>query len=90
MVDEELKREILKEIGKLSKELSLPIHSEHLAHLSDDMLQILISLKDEGLIGGEVVRIGHGRAAHRMTNIRLTYNGLKILHSLIPPFVRSR
>jgi hypothetical protein len=92
MADEQLKREILKEIGRLSKELSLPIHSENLNRLSDevDMLQVLISMKDEGLIGGEVVRIGYDRVAHRMTNIRLTYNGLKVLHSLVPPFARTR
>lgn len=92
MADEQLKREILKEIGRLSKELALPIHSEDLAHLSNDvdMLQFLISMKDEGLIGGEVVRIGYDRIAHRMTNIRLTYNGLKVLQSLVPPFTRTR
>src|SRR5215471_3286264 len=92
MADEQLKREILKEIGRLSKELSLPIHSEHLGHLSDevDMLQVLLLMKEEGLIGGEIVRIGHDRVAHRMTNIRLTYSGLKILQSLAPPFERTR
>jgi hypothetical protein len=92
MAEEQLKREVLKEIGKLSKELALPINSEHLAHLSGevDMLPILISMKDEGLIGGEVVRIGHDRTVHRMSNIRLTYRGLKELHSLTPPFSRSR
>ncbi len=91
MLDEQLKREVLKEVGRLTKEHSLPIHSEHLDHLSDevDMLTFLISMKDEGLIGGEVVRIGRERAVHRMTNIRLTYDGLKILHSLEPPFARS-
>lgn len=92
MLDQKLKRQILQEIGRLTKELSLPINSEHLEHLSEeaDMLAVLISMKDEGLVGGEVVRIGHERLAHRMTNIRLTYNGLKILHSLEPPFARSR
>jgi len=91
MAEEQLKREVLKEIGKLSKELALPIHSEHLAHLAEgDMLPILISMKDEGFIGGEVVRIGYDRAVHRMTNIRLTYKGLKELNSLTPPFSRSR
>jgi len=91
MLDEQLKREVLKEIGRLSRELSLPIHSEHLDHLSDEveMLTFLISMKEEGLIGGEVVRIGRERAVHRMTNIRLTYDGLKILHALEPPFARS-
>jgi hypothetical protein len=92
MLDQKLRRQILQEIGRLTKELSLPINSEKLEPLSDevDMLAVLLSMKEEGLIGGEVVRIGRERAAHRMTNIRLTYNGLKILHSLEPPFARSR
>jgi hypothetical protein len=92
MVDEQFKRQVLKEIGRLSKELSLPIHSEHLDRLSDevDVLQVLLVMKADGLIGGEIVRIGHDHVAHRMTNIRLTYNGLKILHSLEPPFARTR
>jgi hypothetical protein len=92
MLDQKLRRQILQEIGRLSKEFSLPISIDHLEHLSDevDMLALLISMKDEGLIGGEIVRIGREQAAYRMTNIRLTYNGLKILHSLEPPFARSR
>jgi len=92
MPDEKLKREILQEVGRMSRELLLPINSEHLNHLGAevDMLAVLVSMKDEGLIGGEVVRIGHDRTLHRMTNIRLTYNGLKVVHSLVPPFVRAK
>jgi hypothetical protein len=92
MDEEKLKRQILQEIGKLSKEFALPINSEQLGHLNEeaDMLAILLGMKDEGLIGGEVVRIGRDCVAHRMTNIRLTYNGLKIVHSLEPPFARQR
>src|SRR5262249_49815307 len=91
MLDEQLKREVLKEIGRLSRELSLPIHSEHLEHLSDeiDMLPFLISMREEGFMGGEVVRMGGERAFKRITNIRLTYDGLKILHALEPPFART-
>ena len=90
MLDEKLKRQILQEIGRLSKEFSLPIDSEHLGPLNveADMLAVLILMKDEGLIGGEVVRIGRDCVAHRMTNIRLTYQGIKILQSLEPPFAR--
>lgn len=81
-MNQELILKTLREIDSLLKQGTLPVHNEHLNHLSaeEDMLLYLISLKNEGLISGDIVTIGSDRIKpHRMTNIRLTYKGIKML-----------
>jgi hypothetical protein len=81
-MDEELSLRTLREIDSLLKQGTLPVHNGHLNHLSadQDMLHYLISLKNEGLISGDIVTIGSDLVKpHRMTNIRLTYRGIKKL-----------
>lgn len=81
-MNEELNLRTLREIDSLLKQGTLPVHNGHLNHLSagEDILHHLISLKNEGLISGDIVTIGSERVKpHRMTNIRLTYKGIKML-----------
>jgi hypothetical protein len=81
-MNQELSLRTLREIDYLLKQGTLPVHNGHLDHLSaePDMLHYLISLKNEGLISGDIVTIGSDLVKpHRMTNIRLTYKGIKLL-----------
>jgi len=45
------------------------------------MLEYLIFMKSEGLISGDVVTKGVASIPYRMTNIRLTYAGIRALRS---------
>jgi hypothetical protein len=81
-MDQELSLRTLREIDSLLKQGTLPVHNGHLSHLSaeEDVLHFLISLKTDGLISGDIVTIGSAPVKpHRMTNIRLTYKGIKML-----------
>lgn len=81
MLDQEVQRSILKEIDKLLKNGVLPVSNDHLKKLSadGDILEILMAMKDAGLISGDIIKIGSGGTPHRMTNIRLTYLGIRQL-----------
>lgn len=81
MLDYQLVRSILKEIDALLKNGVLPVSNDHLKKLSGevDILQYLIEMKNEGLISGDLIKIGAGGAPHRITNIRLTYMGIREL-----------
>jgi hypothetical protein len=80
-LDKKTTHSILKEINALLEQGILPIHNDHLISLAEDgnILECLISLKDQGLISGDLIRIGVDGRPHRMTNIRLTYIGLRAL-----------
>ena|ERR1051325_3525574 len=81
-MDQELRIRTLREIDSLLKQGTLPVHNGHLNHINteEDILHHLISLKNEGLISGDIVTIGFDRVKpHRMTNIRLTYKGIRML-----------
>lgn len=81
-MDQEIRLRTLREIDSLLKQGTLPVHNGHLNHLNaeEDILHHLISLKSEGLISGDIVTIGSDRVKpHRMTNIRLTYKGIRML-----------
>ncbi|HKV37996.1 MAG TPA: hypothetical protein VJX67_02195 [Blastocatellia bacterium] len=69
---------ILREIDALLKTEVLPVSNDRLAPQTN-ILESLITLKNQGLISGDIVRIGVSAAPHRMTNIKLTYLGLKAL-----------
>jgi hypothetical protein len=80
-LDQKTTHSILKEINALLEQGILPIHNDHLISLAEDgnILEWLISLKDQGLISGDLIRIGVDGRPHGVTNIRLTYIGLRAL-----------
>jgi hypothetical protein len=76
----------LLEIESLLRKGVLPVNNSHLNHLSKEgnILGDLLSMKHEGLICGAVVAIGAEIARpYRMTNIRLTCHGIRMLQSAI-------
>lgn len=81
MIDRELIHTILQEIDTLLKSGVLPVTVDHLKHLSQEgnMLEYLMVMKTEGLISGDLITIGVNTTPHRMTNIRLTYIGIRSL-----------
>jgi hypothetical protein len=81
-LDQKTIHAILQEIdARLSKGL-LPVHNEHLQHLAEgDVLEQLLYLKSVGLISGDLVTKGADSTPHRMTNIRLTFIGIRALRS---------
>ena len=81
MTDQQLTHRILREIDTLLKSGVLPVSVDHLNHLDQDgnILEDLMALKSEGLISGDLITIGVSNAPHRMTNIRLTYTGIRAL-----------
>jgi len=82
-LDEKLVHNILLEIHAYLGRGVLPVHNGHLQHLSqdEDVLKYLILMKREGLISGDVVTKGAASIPYRMTNIRLTYAGIRALRS---------
>jgi hypothetical protein len=74
----------LLEIESLLRKGVLPVSNSHLNHLSKEgnILGDLLSMKHEGLICGAVVAIGAEIARpYRMTNIRLTCEGIRMLRA---------
>jgi len=82
-LDQELIQTILGEIDSHLRNGVLPVHNGHLKELSDDtdVLQHLLLMKERGLISGDLVTKGTNSAPYRMTNIRLTYLGIRVLRS---------
>lgn len=83
-MDQELTKKMLQGIDSLLKQGVMPVNNTHLDHLipEGEILNHLITLKAEGLISGDLITIGADRVTpHRMTNIRLTYIGIKRLRS---------
>lgn len=73
---------ILQEIDTRLSQGLLPVHNDHLKHLAEgDMLEHLLYLKSTGLISGDLVTRGADSTPHRMTNIRLTFIGIRTLRS---------
>ena len=82
-LDQKLIQTILREIDASLARGVLPVHNDHLQHLAEtaDILDILLDMKREGLISGDLVTKGANSTPHRMTNIRLTYVGIRTLRS---------
>jgi len=61
----------------------LPVHNGHITKLSGDtdVLNCLLMMKKQGLISGDLVTRGTDKTPYRMTNIRLTYLGIRFLKS---------
>lgn len=78
MLEDEVTYNILREIDLLLKNGILPVSNDHLKKFSPDrdILERLMRMKTEGLISGDLIRIGSRGEPHRMTNIRLTYMGI--------------
>ncbi len=83
MLDQKLIHTILQEIDNQLSQGVLPVHNGHLEHLFPEggVLEHLLLLKKDGLISGDVVTKGTDHIPYRMTNIRLTYVGIKTLRS---------
>ncbi|HKP85106.1 MAG TPA: hypothetical protein VJZ26_03355 [Blastocatellia bacterium] len=81
MNNQQLTHSILQEIDTLLKNGVLPVSVDHLRHLGQEgnILQYLIEMKNEGLISGDLITIGVSGTPHRITNIRLTYIGIRAL-----------
>ena len=80
-LDRELIQNILQEIDTCRNEGVLPVGNDHLKHLCEEgeILEYLLFMRGERLIGGALVTRGASYTPHRMTNIRLTYLGIKAL-----------
>lgn len=83
MLDQKRLLTILAEIDSHLSQGILPVHNGHLSNLSQegDVLESLLLMKKEGLISGDIVTKGTNSTPYRMTNIRLTYLGIKTLRS---------
>jgi hypothetical protein len=81
MLKQEVIHAILQEIDRLLKKEVFPVSNDHIEHLGthSDTLEYLIEMKNQGLISGDVVTRSADGTAHRMTNIRLTYLGIRTL-----------
>jgi len=82
-LDQKLLQTILGEIDSHLSQGVLPVHNGHLKDLSDetDVLEYLLLMKRQGLISGDLVTKGVNGTPYRMTNIRLTYLGIRVLRS---------
>jgi len=82
-LDQDLVRSILAAIDAYLGEGVLPVHNGHLQDLSQDggVLACLLVMKRDGLISGDVITKGADSIPYRMTNIRLTYLGIRVLRS---------
>jgi hypothetical protein len=81
MIDQKLAHTILQEIDTLLRKEVLPVSNNHLEHLGggDNILECLITMKTQRLISGDLITIAASGTPHRMTNIRLTYEGIRVL-----------
>ena len=82
-LDQKLLQTILVKIDSNLSQGILPVHNGHLKDLSEeaDVLEYLLFMKKEGLISGDLVTKGTNSTPFRMTNIRLTYLGIRVLRS---------
>lgn len=80
-LDRELMHTILQEIDTCMHQGVLPLHDDYLKHLSErgQILEYLLVMKSERLIGGALVTKGINNTPHRMTNISLTHLGRRAL-----------
>jgi len=74
---------ILMEIDSYLSRGILPVHNGSLKDVAEagDVLEYLLFMKKAGLISGDLVTKGIDSAPFRMTNIRLTYLGIRVLRS---------
>ncbi len=82
-LDQDVVQTILKDIDARLSQGILPVHNGHLKDLFDEgeVLGYLLSMKNAGLISGDLITKGVDSTPYRITNIRLTYAGIKALRS---------
>jgi hypothetical protein len=82
-LDQEQLHTILREIDSRLSQGVLPVHNGHLQDVSqkEKTLEYLLLMKKEGLISGDLITKGANSTPYRMTNIRLTYLGIRVLRS---------
>lgn len=82
-LDKDLLHTILREIDSRLSQGMLPVHNGHLQDISKngETLEHLLVMKKEGLISGDLITKGANSTPYRMTNIRLTYLGIRVLRS---------
>jgi hypothetical protein len=82
-LDQQLLHTILREIDSRLTQGILPVHNGHLQDVSqeEEMLECLLLMKKDGLISGDLITKGVNSTPYRMTNIRLTYLGIRVLRS---------
>jgi hypothetical protein len=82
-LDQDVVQTILKDIDARLSQGILPVHNGHLQDLfeGDEVLGYLLSMKNAGLISGDLITKGVDSTPYRITNIRLTYAGIKALRS---------
>jgi hypothetical protein len=78
-------QKFLREIDACLSRGVLPVHNDHLKGLCEegDVLEYLLFIKQQGLISGDLVTKGANSTPYRMTNIRLTYAGIRMLRSCL-------
>ena len=83
MLDQDLLRAILREIDSRLSQGLVPVHNGHLANVSqmEEPLGCLLLMKKQGLISGDLITKGADSIPYRITNIRLTYLGIRVLRS---------
>jgi hypothetical protein len=80
--DQNILHTILAQIDNNLSQGILPVHNGHITKLDDtDVLNCLLLMKQKGLISGDLVTRGAEKTPYRMTNIRLTYLGIRFLKS---------
>jgi hypothetical protein len=81
--DTKLIHTILQEINTCLSQGILPVNNDHLKHLFEEgnILEYLLIMKEKGLISGNLILKGVDKTPHRITNIRLTYLGIKTLQT---------
>lgn len=86
-LDAELICTILQEINACLSQGVLPVHNDHLKHLLEEgnILDYLLFMKDKRLISGNLISKGVNNIPYRITNIRLTYLGIRALQTLQTP-----
>ena len=81
MINQTLVHAILKDIDSKSKDGIAPITSDMLAHLSSasEVLDHLITMKAGRVISGDLISEALTHTPRRMTSIRLTLAGMRML-----------
>jgi len=81
MIDEDLVHTLLKEIDRMSRSGIVPITSNMLDQVGHgaDVLSHLIAMKGGRIISGDVVAERATGTPRKITSIRLTYTGMRML-----------
>jgi hypothetical protein len=87
MINQELVHALLREIDAQSRAGVVPVTSDILEPLCGGaaVLEHLVAMKSGKVISGDLIKELIRGTPRRMTNIRLTYAGLKMLRDLSRP-----